>query len=268
MRILLVTHYYPQRWGPHSTGGMLSLTDSSPPGTEVAVLAPWSHYPAEGAYRDQRVQRRRAFGVGRHGESIHRLRFLEPGHRISARVVDHVVMATHAVLRGARVFVGHRRPDVIIAMAPGLPSIPAGMALRRLTGAPLVMEMRDAWPDILVHHKEWDDHLDGDARAERCVGIESRAKTRVVALARGRITAAVHARQRGADALVTITDSIAEVLTERSTTPVSTTRNPAPNRTSRWPLPTPSATPQTLKGSLPRHGEPKPGSGGRHPGRR
>src|SRR5699024_12086584 len=43
------------------------------------------------------------------------------------------------------------RPDVIVATAPAIPTLLLGRTLSALWGVPLVVEMRDAWPDLVTH---------------------------------------------------------------------------------------------------------------------
>jgi glycosyltransferase involved in cell wall biosynthesis len=122
-------------------------------------------------------------------------------------------------------------PEVVVATVPSLAMAWAGGRVARRLGAPFVLELRDAWPDLLVVAQEWDDHSGGGSRA------------RVRSAARGALGGAGSAltrEQRRADALVTTTDSFADVLRTRGMGSVHVVRNAAhevPGCPARHPLP-------------------------------
>jgi hypothetical protein len=94
-----------------------------------------------------------------------------------------------------------RRSDVLVVTAPSLPMLGAGYAIARLRRIPLVVEMRDAWPDL--------------ARDARLVqgNVKSLAE-RVVEFV-----------QRRADLVVTVTEGFAETLRARGLKNVATISN-------------------------------------------
>src|SRR5699024_11791706 len=71
---------------------------------------------------------------------------------ITSRTADHLIAAADAMRRLRRRFSRPgTRPDVIVATAPAIPTLMVGRALSLLWDVPLVVEMRDAWPDLGTH---------------------------------------------------------------------------------------------------------------------
>ncbi|NMR20522.1 glycosyltransferase family 4 protein [Cellulomonas fimi] len=214
MRIALVTHHYapeigaPQRrWG----GLIPRFVDA---GHEVMVLTPSPHYPSGKAGELDPATAPGAITVGEHGETIYRLRFREHGPGLVSRTIDQSVVGVYTVARGVRhLRRPEQRPDVVIATVPGMPSIAAGAALARSLRVPFVVEMRDAWPDLI----------------EPTFSLRSESRRRQGW--RGVVTAQAHRGmthlQRNAAAVVTTTEAFAEVLRERSMPRVEVVRNGA-----------------------------------------
>lgn len=213
MHIALVTHHYsPEVGAPQRRWGAL-VPRFIEAGHRVSVLAPSPHYPS--GRRDDHSPELDpgATSRGEHGEAVHRLRFREHTGSLTSRTADQMVTASHAVLRGA-VELGMRRdrPDVVIATVPGMPSIGAGVALSRGLRVPLVVEMRDAWPDLI----------------EPSAVLASRRGRRGW---KGVVTSGAHRAmtnlQREAVAIVTTTDAFATVLRARRMPDVHVIRNGA-----------------------------------------
>ncbi|MFH5824230.1 glycosyltransferase family 4 protein [Georgenia sp. AZ-5] len=217
MRILLVTHYYaPEPGAPqHRWDALVSRFVAA--GHDVAVLAPSPHYPSGRASDLSSHLRPGAVSSGAHGETVHRLHFREYGGRVAGRGLDQLVAAMDAVRVGVTRFGRRHRPDVVIATAPGLPSIPAGLALGKALRAPVVLEMRDAWPDLLGARDDWDAAVaPAPARPTTFGAFVGRTAPSVIT-----------ALQRRADAVVTTTESFADVLRARGMRRVTTIRNGA-----------------------------------------
>ncbi|MFJ5954525.1 glycosyltransferase family 4 protein [Paenarthrobacter sp. NPDC092416] len=168
-------------------------------GWDVDVVAPVAHYP-----NGRRNLPRREAGVGfvhqngPHGETIRRVPYLRHlGSSALARLVDQVFSAVMSVPAG----LGGRKPDAILATAPGLPTLATGYVLSRIRKVPLIIEMRDAWPDL--------------ARDARIVqGSVKSLVERVVEFV-----------QQRADLVVTVTEGFAETLRDRGIKNVVTVSN-------------------------------------------
>lgn len=126
-----------------------------------------------------------------------------------------------SVLLGLRRFSRHR-PDVIVATVPGLPTAMAAFVLSSAWGVPLVVEMRDAWPDLLTARHEWDDRTGPGRHGSRAACPRgSGLRNLVTELAHWGLTCV----QRRADAVVTTTESFARVLHTREISNVHVIRN-------------------------------------------
>lgn len=167
-------------------------------GWGVDVVAPVAHYPF-----GRRALPRADAGwplkmrAGQFSERIMPVPYLRHGVSRVARFLDHVYSALWSIPAGLMV----RRPDVVIVTAPALPSLIAGYAVARLRRVPLVVEMRDAWPDL--------------ARDARLV----QGKVKSV------IEHVVDFVQHRADLVVTVTEGFAAVLRARGVRNVATVSN-------------------------------------------
>lgn len=211
MHIALVTHHYAPEVGAPQRRWSALVPRFIEAGHHVTVLTPPPHYPAGRVEHLPLEQRPGSASVGEHGERVLRVRFREHGPDLLSRTSDQCVAAADTVLRGVReLWPADRRPDVVIATVPGIPSIGAGVALRRALRAPLVVEMRDAWPDLIEPSG-----MIGDVRRRRGW--------------RGAVTAQIHRvmthLQRDAAAIVTTTESFADVLRDRGMPQVEVVRN-------------------------------------------
>lgn len=181
-RLMLVTHSYRPERTPPARRWAVVVRVLREAGWDVDVIAP-------GGLRAS------------HGDDGERLlptpRLARGAGSRNGRFVEAVVHSVLAVPRGLLA----PRPDVVVATVPALPVVVAGWALSRLRRRPLVLEMRDAWPDLAheagVHE-----------------GPLGRAMERVVA-----------GGQRAADVVVTVTEGFAETLRARGMGEVVTLGN-------------------------------------------
>lgn len=211
MHIVLVTHHYLPEVGAPQRRWRNLVERFVAAGHRVTVLAPPPHYPSGRASDLSPTERPHATETGPAGETIHRVRFREHGPDLRSRTLDQLRAAVDSVVVGRRRLRGARRPDVVIATAPGIPSIGAGFALSRWFRVPLVVEMRDAWPDLIAPSGMW-----GHARRRGWRATVTRVAHRLVT-----------AGQRRAAAVVTTTDSFADILRDRGMPRVDVVRNGA-----------------------------------------
>lgn len=123
--------------------------------------------------------------------------FLPHGRRHLWRLVDQCFSALWTIPLGMFT----RPSDVVIVTVPSLPMMAAGYIAARLRRLPLVLEMRDAWPDL--------------ARDARLVQGSVKSVFEVFA----------DFVQRRADLVVTVTDGFADVLRSRGIKNVVTISN-------------------------------------------
>lgn len=197
-RLTLLTHsYWPESSPPQRRwSALVKELDSA--GWQVDVVTPVAHTPhgrrelppklAGHAFRRQ---------IGKHSELIRRVPYLRHGNSHIAKFIDQCFSALFAIPLGLLT----RRSDVLLVTAPSLPMLGAGYAVSRLRKVPLIVEMRDAWPDL--------------ARDARLVqgNVKSLAER------------AVDFVQRRADLVVTVTEGFAETLRDRGMHNVATVSN-------------------------------------------
>lgn len=180
-RLLLVTHSYTPEATPPQRRWKKFLAGLTAAGWEVEVLTP----PADPRYVDlsqddeDYLTIRRTPDVG----------FL-PDTRVGrlAKAVFHAGAAIPlSVLADA---------DIVVATVPALPNLVAGRVIAWIKQVPYVVEMRDAWPD-LIFESESGGKLFGTLVAE--------VVTRI---------------QRSADQLIAVTKGFAETLEQRDMPPV------------------------------------------------
>lgn len=226
MRLLLLTHYYAPEFGAPQRRWSALVGRFIAAGHRVTVAAPVPHYPAgRPTPLQRRLHRVGAVETGSHGETVLRTAFLPHRADIGTRTADHALAAADALRR-----LRHRfsrpgtRPDVIVATAPAIPTLLLGRTLSALWGVPLVVEMRDAWPDLVTHVGPAG-AITPDAAATMHRSALRRALSWGVALAKGEVHQQVTQWQSGARAVVTTTGRFAEVLRERGVEIVHVVRN-------------------------------------------
>lgn len=196
-RLQLLSHsYWPESTPPQRR--WQRLTESlRADGWEVDVITPAAnerYTPAEqmptGAFTMKPQE-------GPAGESIRRTPYLLLRNSRVGRFLSDAVSSVMMVPRA----VTAPRPDVVLATVPALPVICAGWLAARLRRAPLVVDMRDAWPELA-------------REAEVRAGPAGRL-----------MEAVVTSIQRRAELVVTVTAGFAERLRDRDVDRVETISN-------------------------------------------
>ncbi|MBE1877131.1 glycosyltransferase family 4 protein [Myceligenerans pegani] len=224
---LLVTHHFwPETGAPQRRWGALSA-HLVRAGFGVTVLAPPPHYPSGKITHSSPEFRPGAVVYGPRGEKIIRVGFREHTLRLLSRAADQAIAALSSMWHGLRPAArSGGRPDVIIATVPGIPSVAAGWVLARCYRAALVIEMRDAWPDLIVPSGIL-------AAPNGRTGLRRRVRAAIAATVH-RVVTRLQAR---ADLVVTTTDAFAEVLRARDVARVAVVRNGTAFEAVRSPAP-------------------------------
>jgi hypothetical protein len=198
VRITLLTHSYWPEQSPPQRRWTAMIKEFSRSGWHVDVIAPVAHYPF-GRRVLPRSKAGRPFQTqkGQFTELVRRVPYLRHGNSRAGRLIDQCFSALLSVPAG----LAGPRPDVVIVTAPSLPSLAAGYLLARLRRVPLIVEMRDAWPDLAR-----------DARI-----IQGSVKSVVEHV--------VDFVQQRADLVVTVTEGFAETLRARGIRNVATVSN-------------------------------------------
>lgn len=188
MKVLLLTHSYdPEVTAPQRRwNAFVSVFRAR--GWDVDVVVPVAHperTPAQVPAAD--YGRAARSETGRHGERILRVPLARHSESRLSKLVSNLASSLLAVPRA----LGAGRPDVVMVTVPALPNIAAGYVVSRLWRRPLIVDMRDAWPDLARD-------------AEVVTSAKPGVMETVVAFV-----------QRRAEAVVSVTSGFAELLRER-----------------------------------------------------
>lgn len=189
MRILYVSHYFPPEMGAPAgrVAGLGRVWAAA--GHDVHVLTGFPHHPTGRIHPDYRRAFRRGF-LREEMDGVHVCRtWIFPAAnrgKIRRSLNYSSFMASAAIAGSLRL----PRPDVVIATSPQLLCAAAGQLLARRFRVPLVMEVRDLWPESLVA-------VGASGRQSMLVGGLER-------LARGLYARAAH--------IVTVTESQRDVI--------------------------------------------------------
>ncbi len=149
MRILYVSHYFPPEMGAPA-GRVAGLSrEWARAGHEVHVLTGFPHHPTGKIHPDYQRAFRRGFLRERvDGYDVHRTWIFPAANRGKIRrSLNYTSFMASATLVGS---LRMPRPDVVVATSPQLLCAVAGHLLAKRFGTPLVMEVRDLWPESLV----------------------------------------------------------------------------------------------------------------------
>ena len=180
-RLLLVTHSYTPEFTAPQRRWKKFLAGLSAVGWEVEVLTP----PADPRYIDH-SQDEESYLTIRRTPDVGFLPDTRVG-RLAKAVIHAGTSVPLSVLSDA---------DIVVATVPALPNLVAGRIIAWIKNVPYVVEMRDAWPD-LIFESESGGKVFGTLVAE--------AITRI---------------QRSADQLIAVTKGFAETLEQRQMPPV------------------------------------------------
>lgn len=145
MRILFLTHYFFPEGNAPATRAYEATRRFAARGHEVAVVTGVPNVPdgvVYDGYRNRALQRENVEGV----EVVRVWTYLAPNKGTARRILNYLsfmVSATVASLLGPR-------PDVVVASSPQFFCGWAGVLASRLRRAPLVLEIRDLWPESIV----------------------------------------------------------------------------------------------------------------------
>lgn len=145
-------------------------------GHEVTVIAPPPHYQRRISLQEWLEKRRArkklinsAFKFGPAGEKIIRSGYIPAGSSLTQRVLNQATVALGAVwalLRKPGALRGYK-PDLIIGTVPALPTAAVTFVASKLLGAPYIIDLRDAWPDLLEQSDQWNYSLGSRSCRER-----------------------------------------------------------------------------------------------------
>ncbi len=163
MRVLIIAQQWepeegtPQRrWAP-LVDGLVSA------GHSVDVIAPPPHYPGGTLSSQDPAHQVGAVARGRHGELIWRCNFSPHTQSLRSRIWDQGHTLLSSVELGSKI-IRRNRPDILLVTAPPVPTIYAPIYLGWRYRIPYVVDLRDAWPDLLKYVKDWNSELERISR--------------------------------------------------------------------------------------------------------
>lgn len=233
MKILVLSQYWaPENGVPQRRWAWLSKKLVAA-GHEVVVIAPPPHYQRKMSLK----QWARARGwvsssiveSGISGETIYRSGFFPAGPSLTRRIFNQAWVA--GSMLGMHVLPWSRarrlRPDVVIGTVPALPTATVATLVAKLHKVPHIIDLRDAWPDLLHEHKGWNAGVGEQTWRER---ILSKGPLQLLVAVTEK---AMYGSLRSADTVITTSERLAEYLKKESGVggAVATIRNVFPPKT-------------------------------------
>ncbi|WP_343883989.1 glycosyltransferase family 4 protein [Corynebacterium aurimucosum] len=165
LKILVLSQYwFPEQGVPQRRWQWLASTLIGQ-GAEIMVVAPPPHYRREKTWKNwgRRILNGRTLDVevGPSGEKILRCPYIPATHSLTQRVLNQFVVACGMVIRvfprasSPRGFA----PDLVIGTVPALPTAAVTLFVSKLLRVPYIIDLRDAWPDLLHVSSEWNQAL-------------------------------------------------------------------------------------------------------------
>lgn len=173
MKILIISQYWaPENGVPQRRWSWLTEILEGK-GHSVTVIAPPPHYNRSlsisewwksGSFRTRAEAEN---GDGRY--MIVRTGFLPAGKSLTQRVLNQAAVATAAlwvVFRKPGVLRDFQ-PDLVIGSVPALPTAVVSYIAGKRFGVPYVIDLRDAWPDLIQVSDRWNSSLGGKSFREK-----------------------------------------------------------------------------------------------------
>lgn len=200
MRALLFTqHFWPEENAPALRWTWLVEALAAEGITLDVVTSSW-----------QRDDKHQAWSSG---VAVHRVKNVVPGMGIVRRSINEAIISAKCVLTALRL----PRPDAIIVSAPPIGSMPLSHLLSMIMRRPLVLDLRDAWPELLDDWRTWADYGDGGHPR----GLKALAMRLIV----GHSRRMMRWTQRHSKLIITTSERLAEHLRQRGHEHVICIRN-------------------------------------------
>lgn len=173
MEILVLSQYwYPENGVPQRRWRWLTqiLVDE---GHDVTVVAPSPHYQESVSWADW-LRSWHPWStplpeIGPAGETILRSSFLPSGTTLTQKILNQGFVAIEMlrVLTCKRRFLAASKPDLVIGTVPALPTAVLTVVVGKILRTPVVIDLRDAWPDLLTEYSKWNEGLGERSFRER-----------------------------------------------------------------------------------------------------
>lgn len=136
LKIMLLTHSFTPEISPPQRRWSIIADELALQGHAVTVVTPKSRYVATDSQKRL---------LDNPNVKLQNYPSLCRSRTMMGKVLNHGVdalLSVPAALRGGK-------PDVIIATVPAIPTLIVGYVISRLRRVPMVVDLRDAWPDLL-----------------------------------------------------------------------------------------------------------------------
>lgn len=159
--VLVISHYWypengvPQRRWQWLTG--LLVND----GYRVTAIAPPPHYlrhiSKDGWWESLRNAQSRGPEWGPHAEKIVRASFIPASHSLTSKSLNQLwsAVSTVRIAVTQRVLKQAPQPSIVIGTVPAIPTAVASYVVAKIWKSPLVIDLRDAWPELLETSESW-----------------------------------------------------------------------------------------------------------------
>lgn len=238
LQILVISQYwYPENGVPQRRWAWLAEILKEH-GHSVTVVAPPAHYDRRMSLscwvKARRFLPQKETERGPSGERIVRSGFFPGGSSLTVRAFNQaaVALGSMQVLLAAQGPLKGYRPDLIFGTVPALPTSAVTWLASNRFQAPYVIDLRDAWPDLLEESDSWNEGTGKKSFRQR---VFSFGLFQIVSWLTQRV---LYRSMREADAIISTSSELAEdlrqraVLTHNGTTPpVFTIRNVFPAAT-------------------------------------
>lgn len=215
VKILVLSQYwYPENGVPPRRWAWLSeiLIKS---GHEVLALSPPPHNERKIDFATWR--REKGFlpatetEIGPVGEQILRTGYVPVGPSLSRRILNQAAIACSMIVTAVtnRSVLRQYRPDLVIGTVPALPTSIITPIVAKVLGCPYVIDLRDAWPELLKESKSWNDGVGKRSLREK---IFSRGPLQALTAVTGR---AMSASLRSSNGIITTSSYLEDFLRAR-----------------------------------------------------
>lgn len=132
-------------------------------GHEVLVVAPPPHYARKIPFirwaKQHGFRTSKRLESGSSGETIVRSGFFPANNSITQRILNQgaVAFSMATMQINPKGPVRKFRPELVIGTVPALPTSVLAQFVAKLHGVPYIVDLRDAWPDLLQEKRNWND---------------------------------------------------------------------------------------------------------------
>lgn len=155
MRVLFVSQTWEPDEGPPQRRLRRFADALVAAGHHVTVVTAPPHYPTGALTSSDPLHAAGAVDTSQSGLTVCRTAFRPHSQTLCSRIADQAVVALSTV----KVALSRRRfgerPDLVLAAVPALPSAASAQVIAAVYQVPLVIDLRDAWPDLLGNVASW-----------------------------------------------------------------------------------------------------------------